>query len=138
MDSCTSFYGEHIMFRQIKVLSYPVLLTMVMASGSVFGDSLDGGLTRERIYSNAATEAAREGQRFYNDDQADQLRHRVNEQSPEFASQSQYQHQYREQQDKQAQHRYQYREQSGGQHMHQSGFSGSGSAGRMGGAGRGR
>ena len=138
MDSCTSFYGEHIMFRQIKVLSYPVLLTMVVASGSVLGDSFGDGLTRERIYSNAATEAAREGQRFYNDDQADQLRHRVNEQSPEFASQSQYQHQYREQQDKQAQHRYQYREQSGGQHMHQSGFSGSGSAGRMGGAGRGR
>jgi uncharacterized membrane protein YgcG len=112
---------------------------MVMASGSVLGDSFDGGLTRERIYSNAAAEAAREGQRFYNDGHTDQLRHRVYEQSPEFATQSQYQHQYREQQDKQAQHRYQYREQSGAQHMHQSGFPGSGSGGRMGGGGgRGR
>jgi hypothetical protein len=125
------------MNRQIKVLSYPVLLTMVMTSASVLGDSFAERLTRERIYSDAASQAAQEGQRFYNDGQTDKLRHRVDEQAPESAPQSQYQHQYREQQDKQAQHRYQYREQSGGQHMHQSGFPGKGSGGGMGG-GRGR
>ena len=126
------------MFKQIKVLSYPVLLTMVMASGTVLGDSLGDRMSRERIYSDAAVEAATEGQRFYNDGQTDQLRHRVYEQTPDFASQSQSQYQYREQQDKQAQHRYQYREKSAGQHMHQSGFPGKGAGGGMGGGGRGR
>jgi outer membrane protein TolC len=125
------------MFRQIKVLSYPVLLTMVMASGSVLGDSFgDPSMSRERIYSDAAAEAARQGQQFYNDGSADQLHHRVYEQSPDFAYQSQNQHQYREQQDKQAKHQYQYREKSSGQHMHQSGFSGGGSGGKGGGRGR--
>jgi len=117
------------MIKQIKVVFYPVLLTMVMASGNLLGDSFGDRMTRERIYSDAAAEAAREGQRFYNDGQTDQLRHRVNDQSPAYASESRYQHQYREQQDKQAQHRYQYREKSGGQHMHQSGFSGRSSNG---------
>jgi hypothetical protein len=126
------------MFNSLKVLSYSVLLTMVVGSGTVLGDSFAERMSRERLFTDAATEAARDGQRFYNDEQVDQLRHRVYEQSPADASQSQYQHQYREQQDKQAQHRYQYREQSGGQHMNQSGFPGRGTGGGMGGGGRGR
>ena len=124
------------MLRQIKVLSYPILLTMVIASGSVMGDGFGDPLSRERIYSDAAREATRQGQQLYNGGLDDQLRHQVNLQSPSFASLSQYQHQYREQQDKQAQHRYQYHEQSGGQHMHQSGFSGKGTGGKGGGRGR--
>jgi hypothetical protein len=122
----TSFCEECIMFRQIKVLSYPLLLAMIMASGRVMADNTGERTLRERIFSDAAAQAALQGQRFYNDGTADQLRHRVYEQSPEYASQSQNRHQ----------HRYQYREKSAGQHMHQSGYSGRSSGGR--GAGRGR
>ena len=124
------------MIRQIQVLSYPVLLTMVLASGSVSGDNSTERMSRERLYSDAAAEAARDGERFYHDEQADQLRHRVYEQTPDNAQKTR--SQYQVQQDKQAQHRYQYREQSGGQHRHQSGSPGRGAGGAMGGGGRGR
>ena len=127
------------MFGQIKVLSFPILVTMVLASSSALaGSGLLELIARERSYSDAAVETARDGQRFYNEGERDGSRHRVYEQTPDFASQSQYQHQYREQQDKQAQHRYQYREKSGGQHMNRSGFPGRGFGGNTGGGGRGR
>jgi hypothetical protein len=137
------------MFTTVKVLSYPVLMAMLLASGGVLAEESSERLNRERIYSDAATEAARQGQGFYNVGQADPLRHRAETQLPEFASQSQYQHRvqqdkqaqhrHREQQGKQAQHGYQYREQSSGQHRHQSGSlsNRSGKGGKGGGA-RGR
>jgi hypothetical protein len=115
------------------------MLAMVMLSGHVLADAAADRMIRERIYSDAASEAARAGQRLYNDGQTHQLRHRVEDQTPAFAAQSQYQHQHRTQQGKQAKHSYQYREQSSGAHKHQSGSRSSRAGkGGKGGGGRGR
>ena len=121
----------------IKVLSFPVLLAISLLGTAQAGDSA-APMSSARLYADAAAVVARDSQQFQNIEQADQLRHRVYEQFPEYADKTRAQ--YQTQQDKQAQHQYQYREQSSGQHMHQSGSPGrsSGMGGMGGGGGRGR
>jgi len=121
----------------IKVLSFPVLLAISLL-GTAHAGAPATGLRSAQLYADAAAVIARDSQQYQNIEPTDQLRHRVNEQFPEYADKTRAQ--YQTQQDKQAQHQYQYREQSSGQHMHQSGMPGrsSGMGGMGGGGGRGR
>ncbi len=113
----------------LKIASFPLLLTMALASSSVLADGLIHNLIRDR---NVYGTPSGIGQQFNNFEHADQLRHRVN---PLYSHDRQEKYQ----------HRYQYREQSGGPHRHQSGSMGRGSSGsrssggsRGSGGGRGR
>lgn len=110
----------------LKLASFPLLMTMALASSSVLADGLFYNLIRDRTLSGTP---ARSGEHFYNFEHSDRLRHRVN---PLYPQQGQGNHQYKKQYGKQSKHQYRYREQSSGPHRHQSGSMGRGSGGGRG------
>ncbi len=110
----------------LKIASFPLLITMALASSSVFADGLFNNLIRDRaLYGTPAGT----GQHFYNYDHNDRLRHRVN---PLYSNHEQGKHQYRNQHGKQSKYQYRYREQSSGPHRNQSSSMGRGSGGGRG------
>jgi Ni/Co efflux regulator RcnB len=107
----------------IKLITFPMLLTLSLAAGSVAAAS--PGAPEKSM----AQEQTTAGEQLKNVEQEDQLRHRVNENDPENAKKVR-DEQGQKQEGKKSQHQYQ--EQSPGQHMQQSG------SGMGGGGGKGR
>jgi hypothetical protein len=98
---------------QHKIKLIPMFLTLSFAFASVAAQP-PGAPTKSMLQEKASA-----GEKFMNEDQEQQLRHRVNENDPENAKKSR--EMMQEQQDKQSKHQYRYEEQAPGQHMHQSG-----------------
>lgn len=111
--------------HSIKLVTFPMLLTLSLAAGSVAAASPDAPA------KSMAQEPAAAGEQLKNVDKEDQLRHRVNENDPEKAKKVRGE-QGQKQEGKKSQHQHQYQEQSPGQQMQQSG------SGMGGGGGKGR
>jgi len=114
------------MQRTIKLV--PMFLAMTFAFGSALAQP-PGAPSKSMLQQKSTA-----GEQFMNEDQADQLRHRVNENDPESAKKVREMNQT--QQDKQSKHQYRYEEKAPGQHMHQSGSMMGGSGGGGGGGRR--
>ena len=117
------------MQRTIKLISYPMFLTLSLAIGSAIAAPPDS-MTKSIMLQEKATS----GEQFKNESLEQQLQHRVNENDPEQAKKAREMKQ--EQQGAQSKHQYRYEERSPGQHMNQSGSMMGGSGGGGGGGRR--
>lgn len=121
-----------------KAVTFPIALALALAGGNALADRVSA----EQIYAELPAEIAQDGQQFMNEEKATELRHRVNEQSPDEAQKLRKQLQTKQDgagDQKKEQHKHQYKEKTGGPHKNQSGsfgaFSGKGPSGGNGGGG---
>ena len=111
------------MKRSYKIVYYPAMISLAMAAGMAVAQ------TPSEVMEQTMTQEQRvEGEQFKNLGEEDQLRHRVNENTPEKAKKVR--EMKENQEGKKSQHQYRYEEKSPGSHMQQSGS-------RMGGGGGG-
>lgn len=115
-----------------RVVTVPIVLSLALAGGAALADNTQQ-ITAAQIYAELPAEVASDGQQFTNQGVATELRHRVNEQSPEQAKKVR--EQYKEQQEKQAKHQYKHQNKLGDQ-PNTGSFGAFGGKGSGGGGGR--